>query len=89
MYMFDPATGEYFEMEQDLFGFLNEDLVEYRNDLLGEDRFFELYQNDKTPLNIDQCFGFKIFLFLGGEDSNENLEKIDIEVYWELNSQVS
>lgn len=88
-YMFDPATGEHFELEQDLFGFLNEDLTDYRGELLDETRFLELIERDKTNLKLNECFGYDQYLFLGGEDSINNIEKCDIEVYWESNSQLA
>jgi hypothetical protein len=40
------------------------------------------------PLSSSQCAGYKVPLFLGGKDSLENLEVIDLEVYWSLSGQL-
>ena len=41
-----------------------------------------------SDLAFDQCAGYKVPLFLGGEDSIHNLELSDIEVYWSLMAQL-
>lgn len=35
-----------------------------------------------------QCIGSKKPLFLGGEDTIENLESLDLDVYWHIMGQV-
>jgi hypothetical protein len=35
-------------------------------------------------LKYDQCVGYKVPLFLNGQDELENLEVSDMEVYWEI-----
>ena len=88
-YMFDPATGKAFVLKQTIAGFLNEDLVDYRDDTLGVETFESLEDLLKgRNLEHDQCLGFKKLLFLGGVDELENYERVDMEVYWELNYQV-
>jgi len=88
-YMFDPATGEDFEIEQSLAGFFNEELVEYRDETLACDDFnFVL---DRLKLDIllpDKCIGYKKLLFLGGEDDLKNTEVIDMDIYWDLNFKI-
>jgi hypothetical protein len=88
VFMFDPATGEDFVLEQSLEGFFNEDLVEYRESTLVVENFNQLEKIYGKGLKPEDCIGFKIPLFLGGEDDLKNYEKTDMEVYWELNYQL-
>ncbi len=37
---------------------------------------------------LDKCAGYKIPLFIGGNDTVDNLELSDIYVYWEICSQL-
>lgn len=89
IYLFDPAVGKVFEVEQNLLGFLNEELVDYREETLDSETFIQLLK--KTKINLlpsNECFGFKKLLFLGGNDEFKNLEIYDMEVYWDINYQV-
>ena len=84
----DYATGEYFELVQTLSGYFKADLVEYRSDTLSEDLYEELMLKAQKELKFDECYTFKIPLFLGGEDSFENYEVMNMEVCWEINHQL-
>jgi hypothetical protein len=87
--MFDPATVEYFEMAGDLNDFHNIDLVDDRDAAVSEIGFNEALKKMKvTELAIDKCVGYKVPLFLGGKDDYTNYEIADIEVYWEMQSQI-
>jgi hypothetical protein len=37
---------------------------------------------------VRRCVATKVPFFLGGKDSVENLEIIDLEVYWSLSGQL-
>lgn len=88
-YLFDPATGEDFELEQSLDGFFNEELVDYRDDTLASDDFAAAMHNFNLEiLKPNQCIGYKKLLFLGGEDNLNNTEIIDMDVYWDLNYKI-
>ena len=39
-------------------------------------------------LELAQCVGYKMPLFLGGKHVLENLEVIDIDVYWSISGQL-
>jgi hypothetical protein len=88
IYMLDPATGEDFEMEQSVEGFLNDDVVNYQEETFNKDFFNNLLIDKKQNLGFDQCFGFIKPLFLGGKDEMNNYEVTDMEVYWEFNYQI-
>lgn len=53
---------------------------------------YETYQDWRgaggaTP-RLNECVGFKIPLFLGGEDIINNMEIQDLDVYWSINTQL-
>jgi hypothetical protein len=77
-----------FELEQTVEGFLNEDLVEYKENTLVVRDFLQLQKLYGNGLKLEECIGFKKLLFLGGKDEINNLERIDMEVYWEVNYQI-
>jgi hypothetical protein len=88
-YLFDPATGEDFELQQSLNGFFNEELVNYRDDTLVPDDFtFVMHKLGLDILPPDKCIGYKKLLFLGGKDDLDNTEVIDMDVYWDLNYKI-
>jgi hypothetical protein len=86
--MLDPATAEAFELITDIESFLNDNVDDFKHDILEFERFKILSKKVKSTLQFDQCFGFKRFLFLGGNDEDDNYELNDMEVYWELNYQI-
>ncbi len=63
-------------------------IVRYRNimtlawRLSFFNEWFEANGNFVLPHN--KCVGYKVPLFLNGEDDIENLEVSDMEVYWEI-----
>lgn len=88
-YLFDPATGEDFELEQSLSGFFDEELVDYRDETLIPDDFS--FVMDKLGLDIlppSKCIGYTKILFLGGKDDLDNTEVIYMDVYWDLNYKI-
>ena len=86
IYMFDPSSGEVYELESDIISFFNVDLVKFRNDTLLEDDFKSLVGS--MILDLNKVYGFKKSLFLGGEENLDNMELSDIEVYWEMCRQL-
>jgi hypothetical protein len=87
--MFDPATMEYFKMAGDVIDFHNIDLVDDRDATVSENSFLSTISKLKiSELNIDQCVGYKVPLFLGGNDDPGNYEVVNIEVYWDIQMQI-
>ena len=88
IYLIDSAIGKVLTLENvPIDMFLNEDLVEYRNETLNTEYFNKLISKD-NPLMFQKCMGFKTPLFLGGKDEINNYELIDMEVYWEIDYQL-
>ncbi len=50
--------------------------------------FFEEARAAGLLVSFDQCAGYRIPLFLGGKDEVENLEVIDLDVYWTIHGQL-
>jgi hypothetical protein len=88
--LLEPATGKALEIPLPFATFHDEELVDYRDEVLASDYFGEWSRANPTelPLRPDQCVGCAIPLFLGGSDAIESLEVTDLEVYWSLNGQL-
>lgn len=87
--MFDPSTVEYFEMAGDIADFHNIDLVDDRDATVSENSFHSTMSRLRiNELDINQCVGYKVPLFLGGNDDPGNYEVVDMEVYWDIQVQI-
>jgi hypothetical protein len=88
--MFEPATGEVLEVECSFQDFHNVVVVQDTVHALAVEGFIEWAEANpgSLPLDFTQCVGHKAPLFLGGEDTIENMEVGDIEVYWHLLNQL-
>ena len=82
---FQPGTGEVLDIPDDFLTFHEVEIVEYPEDALVS-RYFELWfeQNNHYMLKHDQCVGYKVPLYLNGNDELGNLEVSNMEVYWEI-----
>lgn len=41
-----------------------------------------------SMLAFDECFGYSVPLFLGGAESADNIEVVDLEIYWAIGAQI-
>ncbi|MBR3666804.1 MAG: hypothetical protein IKN66_06565 [Ruminococcus sp.] len=83
--LFEPGTGEVLNIPVNIHDFHEEEIVDYSEDSLAS-AFFEKWfeANGRFVLPNNKCAGYKIPLFLNGDDTIENLEVSDMEVYWEI-----
>lgn len=86
--MFEIGTNDVLEIPCKFREFLEEEIPVYSDACLAEKFFEEWSEFSKVKLQYGRCAGYKIPLFLGGEDEKENLEDSDMEVYWEVITQV-
>ena len=86
--MLEPGTGEGLEIPVSISTFHDEELVNYTDAALASNFFAEWQTEDRRDLPFDKCVGYKVPLFLGGEDAISNLEITDIDVYWSLMGQL-
>lgn len=83
--MFEPGSGDVFNIPCHIIDFHNEELVDYREEALALD-FFQEWSSSSEGLisggvEIGRCVGYKVPLFLGGEDIINNIQLIDLDVY--------
>lgn len=85
MHMYDPATFEYFNIYDDISEFHNLTITDSDEDLLLNEEFQDWLRIGNTLLDLTECVGFKVPLFMNGQESLINTERIDIKFYWEIN----
>jgi len=88
--LLEPGTGEALEIPMPFADFHDDELVEYADAALAAE-FFTAWSaagHQPFPLKHDQCVGYRVPLFLGGQDVVENLELSDINVYWSICGQL-
>ncbi len=87
--LLEPGTGEALEIPFS-FAQFHEQLDELREPALAGSFFASWARGNAEvlPLSAAQCVGYKVPLFLGGKDTVENLEIVDLEVYWSLSGQL-
>ena len=87
--LFEPGTGEVLDIPVDFYDFHNVEIAEYHEDSLASHFFEEWYESSKEcTLLHNECAGYKVPLFLNGNDDINNLEVSDMEVYWGVMSQL-
>lgn len=86
--MFEPGTGEVLEIPCNIVQFHEEEIPEFNDSCLASDFFKEWISIYPNEIKISECVGYKTMLFLGGEDTVQNLEKGNMDVYWGICSQL-
>ncbi len=83
--IFEPGTGEILNTGKNFIDFHNNEITQCHDACLASDFFNEWFEaNNNYILPVNKCVGYKVPLFLNGEDDIENLEISDMEVYWEI-----
>lgn len=82
--MFEIGTADTLEIPSNFIDFHNTEIPMYHDACLASSFFLEWKKDNCDELLHDECVGYKIPLFLGGNDNLKNLEKIDMEVYWHV-----
>lgn len=88
--LLEPGTGEALEIPLRFSAFHDEELIDYADAALASDFFdqWSAVNGQSLPLRRDQCVGYRVPLFLGGQDVVGNLELSDLDVYWSLCGQL-
>lgn len=86
--MFEPGTGDALEIPSTFLSFHEEELNEFQDAALAVEFFNEWKKENTQPLDHNKCVGYKVPLFLGGEDEITNLDISDMEVYWGIIGQL-
>lgn len=85
--LLEIATLDMYYIGKDVAVFLNEVMPNQSEACLGVGRYREWLEGH-APVGRMECGGYRIPLFLGGEDSLENMEVSDMEVYWDMTDQL-
>ena len=83
--LFEPGTGEVLEATMTFVQFHDELIALCPEDCIASEAFEEWReQNNNYALPYNECAGYKVPLFLNGDDEIENMEASDMEVYWSI-----
>ena len=86
--MFEIGTNDVLEIPCAFEQFLNEEIPLYADACLAKSFFDEWMNNFGKEIVYGRCAGYKVPLFLGGEDNVNNLDDSDMEVYWSVITQI-
>lgn len=86
--LIEIGIGKALNIPCSIVDFFNQELVEYTNDALALNFFHEWINTNNDVVDYSECIGYKIPLFLGGEDVLENLERINMELYIDMCGQL-
>nr|WP_157850077.1 T6SS immunity protein Tdi1 domain-containing protein [Kitasatospora sp. SID7827] len=86
--LMEPGSGDAFVVDVTLADLFDQEMVEEPDTFLAADLFAEWRRQYPGRVPADECVGFKVPLFLGGQGEVENLEVSDEEVYWGLFGQL-
>lgn len=86
--LIEPDTDSIYEIEVGLAEFYNSELVQHHDAALASTFFQEWKENTPEELLLHQCVGYRVPLFLGGEDVVDNLEIVERQFYAEFCGQL-
>jgi hypothetical protein len=86
--MFEPGTGEALEIPANVQTFHDIELIQDSDPALASNAHNEWLARGGAVPAYAECIGYKVPLFLNGEDTFENMELSDLEVYWHLMGQL-
>jgi len=86
--LFEPGTTMALEIPMSLAEFHNVELVEDPDPALASEFYARWIDSGGSAPAYSECVGYKIPLFLNGEDDTPNLEVSDIDVYWHVISEL-
>lgn len=86
--LLEPGAGESMQIPVSIINFHNDELVNYAHDALAINFFKEWQEQKDITIQSNQCVGYKIPLFLGGSDTVDNLELMNMDVYIHICGQL-
>lgn len=86
--LLEPGAGEAMQIPVSIIDFHNDELVNHTNDALAVNFFNEWRSQTNLAIGYYQCVGYKVPLFLGGDDTVDNLELLDMDVYIDICGQL-
>ena len=85
---FDFSRNEVLEIPCTFIEFHNLELVEYGDDALSSGMYAKYLNAGFAAPQAQECCGPKVPIFLGGAERFEELDVIDVGVYWHLTAQL-
>lgn len=82
--LFDPGFQEVLEIPCSFETLHRAELPEYSDEALAARFHAQWLASGGAAPALGQCIGYRVPPKIGGKDEVENLEVIDMEVYWEL-----
>ena len=82
--MFEPGTGEVFDVPTDVLSFHDVELIKHSDRALASSAHKEWLAAGGAIPAYAECIGYRVPLFLNGSDTFENMELSDLDVYWHL-----
>jgi T6SS immunity protein Tdi1, C-terminal len=86
--LFEPGTGEALAVPANIQTFHDVELIQNSDRALASNAYDEWLARKGAVPAYAECIGYKVPLFLNGEDTFENMELSDLEVYWHLMGQL-
>jgi hypothetical protein len=86
--MFEPGTGLVLQIPSTFQSFHEEVLIEQSDAAISDIFFREWLRAGNRGPGPTECAGYKVPLFMSGADTIDNLELVDMEVYWEITAQL-
>lgn len=85
---FEIGTGYALRIPCSFENFLNIEIQKNTEACLALSLFISWLQENQKAIPYGYCIGYKVPLFLSGEDNLSNLEENDMEVYWHILGQI-
>lgn len=86
--LFEIGTGYILKIPCTFEEFLEQEISADPEAILAKSFFDEWMLTSKKAIQPGNCVGYKVPLFLGGQEELHNLEEGDMEVYWTVVGQV-
>ena len=88
MLLLEPGSGEAFEIDDSFQRFFERTLVDEWDEFMEADLWAGYLRGGGQPPTAEQCVGFRVPLFMGGQGTPQNLELTDLTVYWAICGQL-
>jgi hypothetical protein len=86
--LFEIGTGKVLKLPATYEAFHSQLAIEQADAVFAESMYRRWRRGHLENIGESQCVGYEIPLFLGGKDDPENLELSEVEVYWQLMSEL-
>lgn len=86
--LFEPGTGKVLSIPANFITLHTAEMIEDPEAVLARSVYEGWLNAGGDRPSTSECIGLAIPMFLGGSDMIDNMEKSDMDVYWELTSQM-